>query len=438
MAYLSVIAASYLMWFYPEFFSRPLLVFPSLAVISMIFLMGKREAGFLVIVSLVFHVAVSALTVSLPSVSFEGNNGMAIRGTVIQDSQIKSGRRFGCRLLLDTVIDERDSVFEGRGSVFVMLPPADFYYGDRIEARGDMNGDVFYAESARLLRRPFLSSIRAGVIGFVKSRFIPLSDAGELASLLVLGTGSNGEFPLSSLARSSGLSHVLALSGMHLSIIAMILRPLLHFLCGRRKGEIVLSLVLFLFSFLSGWRPSLLRAFIFRMAMKRMGKEMAFIISFVLLLVLSPSSALDLGALYSFLSLGGIFLLSEPLCRAMRFFLPIPYSFAISVAASLSALIFSIPLTIAVFGDYQLGSVITSFPFNAAISLYMILSLVVIVFPFSGKLLEVLFLFIRKGFELAGAIPESSGIIPYIILVIITLMLLSSGFIIEKRTVAKK
>ena len=112
-----------------------------------------------------------------------------------------------------------------------------------------------------------------------------------------------------------------------------------------------------------------------------MGQKMAFILSFLLLLIIFPESSLDLGAIYSFLSLGGIFLLSEELEKALRFILPLPYALSLSISSSVSALVFSIPLTISVFGSYQLGAVITSFPFNALISIYMILSLLAVFLP---------------------------------------------------------
>ena len=177
-----------------------------------------------------------------------------------------------------------------------------------------------------------------------------------------------------------------------------------------------------------------MRAFIFRMTVKMAGQKMAFILSFLILLIIFPESSLDLGAIYSFLSLGGIFLLSEELEKALRFILPLPYALSLSISSSVSALVFSIPLTISVFGSYQLGAVITSFSFNALISLYMILSLLAVFLPFLKDVLKIFFFILEKGFCLAGKFPESTTLFPYILMLFIVFLFL----VVKKYAVAKK
>ena len=434
MAYLSVIAASYLVWFYPGFFSRPLLVIPLLVLVAIFCLYLEVDAFPVLIIALLFWVTLHSISISSLNLGRDSDRIGSLRGYVIQDSQQKSGRRTGYRILVDSVIDSEGNVFQGRGNIYVLSPQSDFYYGDFIEISGYFSSSVFYASEARLVHRPVFSSLRAHAISFMKNRFRVLEDAGELSSLLVLGTGWDGSFALASDARRSGLSHVLALSGMHLSIIASVLSPFLSFVFGRKRGNWILSICLFLFSFLSGWRPSLMRAFIFRMTVKMAGQKMAFILSFLLLLIIFPESSLDLGAIYSFLSLGGIFLLSEELEKALRFILPLPYALSLSISSSVSALVFSIPLTISVFGSYQLGAVITSFPFNALISLYMILSLLAVFLPFLKDVLKIFFFILEKGFCLTGKFPESTTLFPYILMLFIVFLFL----VVKKYAVAKK
>lgn len=437
MGYAAVIASVYLMFFFPGFYSRPLLVFP-FAVMAILFLTASRKDPLPVLLAvLVFSAITRSLSVSMPSFSASTDDVSAISGVIIQDSQIRSGRRFGYRILAETVMDSRGSVFEASGCVYISSPDAALYYGDEIASYGYFSEGVFHSSSTRLLMRPYAAAIRMKLIATIKRVFMSFGECGELASLLVLGTGSDGDFPLSGDARSSGLSHVLALSGMHLSIIAYIISPVLYRLMGRRIGKAALYSVLFSFSFLSGWRPSLMRAFFFRLLLEMdVGLEHGFLLSFPILLMLFPESSSDLGAIYSFLSLGGIFLLSGKLDEALRMLSPFPSFIASSMAASGAALVFSIPVTICVFGHYTIWAVITSFPFNAAISLYMVIALFSLFLPFLSNLMDLLYFLLAKGFGIAGSLPESEGLLHYLMLLLcISLLIAASNAL--KRLVAK-
>lgn len=416
MGYLITVAAIYLARYFPSFFSRPLLVLPLLSIAAVVLIWNRKGELYVVIIALLFSLLSESVVLSFPDTSISEDSVVAFYGEVIQDSQQKKGRTSGFRILLSAVEDRKGNLFNASGNIYVISEQSDFYYGDEVYVKGNFSGPVIYASASRLLSRSFISSLRVKAIGSIKEAFRSF-EGGELASLLVLGTGSDGSFVLSSDARRSGLSHVLALSGMHLSIIAMLIAGPLVFLFGKQGGKMILYMILFLFSFLSGWRPSLVRAFIFRLVIGLgVDLEESFILSLVLLIVFFPESIADLGAQYSFISLGGIFILSSSLEKAIRFFTPLPRAITASVAASASALIFSIPVTALTFGSYQLGAIITSLPFNTLISIYMILSLFSLVFPFLGVILDALFHFMEWAFSIAGSFPESSGLGPYLIL----------------------
>ena len=355
--YIAVIGAVYSSWFYPEFFSRPLVIIP---VFSVLLLAGKREAVRYLLVLSIFMVTMFSLSSATPDISIERDAVSTLYGKVIQDSSKKRGRSTGYRVMLEAVSDNKGNLFSADGSIYVIAPSSDFIYGDIVRSDGYFSGEIFISGSARLIERSPAASLRHHASSWIKSRLRSAGEAGELGMRLILGYGEEGVFALSENARKSGLAHVLALSGMHLSIIALIISKPLRLIFGRRSGGII-DIILFLFSFLSGWRPSLVRAFIFRMLYRNLGMDEAFMLSYVILLSLFPESVIDLGAMYSFISLGGIFILSDILDESVRSILPIPYSFSVSAAASAAALIFSIPLTIDVFGSYQLGAIITSF-----------------------------------------------------------------------------
>ncbi len=415
--YLSVVITVYLMWFFPSFYSRPLFVLPLLSILCLVF-SERREASFIVIVAALYILMVFSLKETTENIGAEKTAVAAVSGRVVQDSQYKSGRRTGFRIMLRSAEDGTGGVYSAEGSVYVSSVPSDFFYGDMVRVHGHFSGSVFYGESAELVSRNRITSLRMRIVSAVKERLRAYGDAGELASLLVLGTGSDGSYDTALNARRSGLSHVLALSGMHLSIIAALLSPLLRRILGPLYGKALLFIVLFLFSWISGWRPSLVRALLFRLFLTfRFPLEESFALSLIALLLCLPESSADLGAAYSFISLGGIFLLSGRIDRSLRFFLPLPYSFSLSAAASIAAMLASIPMTLSIFGCYQMGAIITSFPLNAAITVYMVASILVLPFPFLSPLLELLYALIEKGFSLASQFPESETALPYLILV---------------------
>ena len=426
--YIAVIGAVYSSWFYPEFFSRPLVIIP---VFSVLLLAGKRNAARYLLVLSIFMVTMFSLSTAIPDISIERDAVSTLYGKVIQDSSKKRGRSTGYRVMLEAVSDNKGNLFSADGSIYVIAPSSDFIYGDIVRSDGYFSGEIFISGSARLIERSPAASLRHHASSWIKSRLRSAGEAGELGMRLILGYGEEGVFALSENARKSGLAHVLALSGMHLSIIALIISKPLRLIFGRRSGCII-DIILFLFSFLSGWRPSLVRAFIFRMLYRNLGMDEAFMLSYVILLSLFPESVIDLGAMYSFISLGGIFILSDILDESIRSILPVPYSFSVSAAASAAALIFSIPLTIDVFGSYQLGAIITSFPFSALISGYMGLSIAVVLFPFISPVLSALYVAMEKASEVAAVFPEFSAPLEYILLVAASLFIILIGCIISR------
>lgn len=118
--------------------------------------------------------------------------------------------------------------------------------------------------------------------------------------------------------RISGASHLLALSGMHLSIFYVILNLLTAFIPGNRAGTAVRSVinivVLFLYSAMTGMANSIARAFvmicIYETA-KIIGRKQkplwVLALSAIAILTLNPGAAADVGFQLSYSAMIGIF-----------------------------------------------------------------------------------------------------------------------------------
>ena len=60
--------------------------------------------------------------------------------------------------------------------------------------------------------------------------------------------------------RDSNISHILAISGMHIGYIVVSLKFILEKTIGKRKGKILTSLIIFIYMFITGFSPSVVRA----------------------------------------------------------------------------------------------------------------------------------------------------------------------------------
>ena len=145
----------------------------------------------------------------------------------------------------------------------------------------------------------------------------------------------------------------------------------------------------------------------------------------------------DLGGAYSFISLGGIFILSGRIDRTLRLFLPLPPAFSASAASSIAALLLSIPLTLEVFGSYQLGAIITTFPVSAAMTLYMVVSLAVLAFPPLSVLLDPLFCAVSWMFRMSAIFPKLHGYGGYMAFVFAAAILIAAGSFAGRRREGK-
>lgn len=412
----------YLHHFIPWVFARPLAVIPLYSVIILVWLSLHRSAVCMLAVLLAFLLLMDAP--GTVSVDCDHRYVSVLYGKALQDSAMKKGRRGGF-MMLAYAAGDGDSLFSASGTVYISSDNSDVRYGDTISVHGAFSGPVFSAYSITLHHSPEIQDLRNRAVDIIRARLRASGDAGELGMRLLLGYGERGFFSLSDDAAEAGLMHVLALSGMHLSILSsMISFSLFFFPRSFRKRFI--SIFLVFFSFLSGWRPSLVRALIFRFSLEYAeDRDTAFLLSFLILQIVFPYSCSDLGSVYSFISLGGIFMLSGSIDRGIRLLLPVAKSLSASFAASMAALLFSVPLTLDVFGCYQLGTVFTSFIASALISLYMGLSIITLFLPLFGPVLETMYGCIEMFFSISALFPVSEDYSGYIMLVIISLSLIA-------------
>ena len=201
-----------------------------------------------------------------------------------------------------------------------------------------------------------------------------LFDAQSAAFLKALLTGDRTDFfhdaALSTAFRRSGISHVVAVSGLHVAFLVGMVQSL----AGRsRHSAFACIMLVWFFVFMSGASPSALRAAVMQTVLllapvlKRENDTITSLsFALLLLLIADPSSILSASLQLSFAAVLGISLFARRLEEALQKTLGrfaknrLMQYLTGTVAASVSVMIFTVPLTALHFGSVQLLSPLTN------------------------------------------------------------------------------
>ncbi|MBC5788035.1 ComEC/Rec2 family competence protein [Clostridium facile] len=181
---------------------------------------------------------------------------------------------------------------------------------------------------------------------------------------MLLGQKEKIPYSVTESFRLAGYSHMLAVSGLHLSILmALIIGTLSKIRVPRKVSSLLGIVFIFLFALLTGCSPSVVRAGIMMGAIL-IGKLMdakadsvnSLGLAAGLILIISPFSILNLSFLLSFSATFGLVLLARPLSK--RIFEKIKLKSSLvrflveGFSVGVSATIFTIPVIVASFSQF--------------------------------------------------------------------------------------
>lgn len=285
-------------------------------------------------------------------------------------------------------------------------------------------------------------------------------DTGAFACALLLGDRSGITYEMDTSFKVSGISHVIAVSGLHVAILF----GLIHTLLARRRALSCLIGIpaLFLFAAIVGFTPSITRACIMQSLMllamlidREYDGPTALAFAVLTMLALNPLTILSVSFQLSVSCMMGIFLFSE---KIRQYLLQIAKRYiykeqklmnrlwqgiAASVSVSLGATVMTTPLVAYYFGCISAFSVLTnlltlwviSFIFYGLIAC-LAASVVSVAF---GKFLALLvygpILFVLKTAELVSKLPMSAMYTsnPYAVVWLLGIYAMLAIFLMQKK-----
>lgn len=284
-------------------------------------------------------------------------------------------------------------------------------------------------------------------------------EAGGFASALLLGDRTGISYETDTAFKTSGISHVIAVSGLHVSILFGLIYTLL---ARKRVLSCLIGIpILFLFAAIAGFTPSITRACIMQSLMllallfdKEYDGPTALAFAVLTMLVFNPLTILSISFQLSVSCMMGIFLFSEKIRQYLlnygnkriskdrKYLNRIWKSTVSSVSISFSATIMTTPLVAYHFGCVSVVSVLTnlltlwviSFVFYGVI-FCLLVSLVSMGFAkILGGIIAIPIHFVLKTAGLISDLPMSAGYTssPYVVAWIIGTYILLGIYLLRK------
>lgn len=217
-------------------------------------------------------------------------------------------------------------------------------------------------------------------------------DAGGLFLALVSGIREYTDLGLQDAFRNAGLSHILALSGMHLSLFSGISSRISKRRFSEKAGFFLDFAVISVFVWFAGFSPSLLRAFLCRILLmscslanlKNVSLMNILSLSFLIQVSFFTQDLFSAAFMLSYGALAGILLFSD--FFVLIFSRMFPSGFSGSLASSAGAQIITAPLSLKIFGFFSPAGIIATVFVSPLVSFFIYSGLLVFIlslaFPF--------------------------------------------------------
>ncbi len=211
-------------------------------------------------------------------------------------------------------------------------------------------------------------------------------DVAASVSAITIGDKYYLEPEFEEMVKRSGVSHIMVVSGMHMAIICGAFLKLLSFLkLGNKISSVITAIFVFLFMALCGFNMSVLRSgityFIMLLALfiiRRTDALNSLCVAVCVIIIINPFAANSVALQLSVLSTAGIIILSKPITDKVVSLFSIGSKLITTIvemiSVTVSALIFTFPVTVYYFGGVSTVVLITNLLVGEAVTAVLILS----------------------------------------------------------------
>ncbi len=231
-----------------------------------------------------------------------------------------------------------------------------------------------------------------------------------------------------------GVAHLLAISGMHVSVFVLILRKIFFFL-SKKKQNVIISIVLLFYSFVTGFTASILRVttfFILNSINKdhdfKLSQMKILFLSMFILLLINPFFITNIGFLYSFACSISMILIQKYLMKNY---------FKNLLIITFYMTLFTLPITISLNYEINLMVFISNFLLIPFVSYILFpFALITIIFNFLNPIFSFLTFLMEKTSFILSTIKITKLIIPktsFILIILYYLFLLLYIYYNKKR-----
>jgi len=242
---------------------------------------------------------------------------------------------------------------------------------------------MYYPEIKVISSKSFMLAITYFIRQKITNTFQSILSPTASSLLLGIVFGIKDNFPKSFMnnLKVSGVLHVIAASGMNVSLIGTFIFTLFARFTKRQLAIVLSILVILFYSLLSGWQPSIVRACFMMIAVlgsQLLGRQYSSIhilglVGFLMILI-TPELLLDVGFQLSFLATLGIIVI-KPLFPAMPFV-------SEDISTTIAAQVATLPILIGAFGKYSLISILVNAIILWTITPLMILGIIAAIASF--------------------------------------------------------
>ncbi len=430
----------------------------SLLILAFIFfLIYKRVKGELIFSAiLVLAVTVSGFLTASKAENLKAYDGVLCTGEFTVVSNPVNHSSF-YSVTLETV---KSDVLDSGEKIGVTYNNISLEFSDKIYAeiklsKYDQNQKAygFYAEgqfmcgnvktAAKTGRKDSVLSAVNDIRKYIKTVVFENYGTEEAATVMALVAGDKTYFSprFEGNVKAAGVAHVMVVSGMHLSVIvSMLLYICNRFLYNRFLKAVVILFATFAVMTVCGFTMSVMRAGItyiliaFSLIINRESTaENTLGFAVVIILIINPfaifSIAFELSVLSTFAILVVALPVTEYLSKRDKFKSKIIDTVLSSCIISISALIFTAPITIYYFGYISTVSIITNLLIGSATSFIIIFCILGFLVPFLFfRLSELLTSYINTVINFFGSLPYATVnlsriVIIFAILIIIVILL---------------